>query len=172
MLSGHDRIIVVTLFAMTLGLMGTFYPGMKINALDLSPNFAGTLMAIINGIGGITGILSPLIVGLLAPNVRFKNFYERVIKIKSFKKKVNKIVNKIFSFFIKQTEDEWRLVFWITLAVNAVTGLVYLFFGSGELQSWNNKGFENEIADDKKEDDLEKEKRTSLAENGEKINSW
>lgn len=61
--------IVVTLFAMTLGLMGTFYPGMKINALDLSPNFAGTLMAVINGIGGITGIISPLIVAVLAPNV-------------------------------------------------------------------------------------------------------
>lgn len=51
--------------------MGTFYPGMKINALDLSPNFAGTLMAIINGIGGTTGIISPVIVALLAPTVSY-----------------------------------------------------------------------------------------------------
>jgi hypothetical protein len=29
---------------------------MKVNALDLSPNFAGTLMGITNGIGALTGI--------------------------------------------------------------------------------------------------------------------
>lgn len=45
-----------------MGFMGTFYPGMKVNPLDLSPNYAGTLMAITNGIGALTGILSPYIV--------------------------------------------------------------------------------------------------------------
>lgn len=25
-----------------MGFMGTFYPGMKVNPLDLSPNYAGT----------------------------------------------------------------------------------------------------------------------------------
>lgn len=29
---------------------------MKVNALDLSPNFAGTLMGITNGVGALTGI--------------------------------------------------------------------------------------------------------------------
>ena len=29
---------------------------MKVNALDLSPNYAGTLMGITNGIGALTGI--------------------------------------------------------------------------------------------------------------------
>lgn len=32
------------------------FVGMKVNALDLSPNFAGTLMGITNGIGALTGI--------------------------------------------------------------------------------------------------------------------
>lgn len=77
-----------------MGFMGTFYPGMKVNPLDLSPNYAGrfhfhlffvlcvfpilnsiqftgTLMAITNGIGAITGILSPYIVGVMTPNVSF-----------------------------------------------------------------------------------------------------
>lgn len=31
---------------------------MKVNALDLSPNFAGTLMGITNGIGALTGIVA------------------------------------------------------------------------------------------------------------------
>lgn len=41
---------------------------MKVNALDLSPNYSGTLMALVNGIGAFTGILTPHIVALLAPN--------------------------------------------------------------------------------------------------------
>jgi len=46
---------------------GTFYPGMKVNGLDLSPNYSGTLMALVNGIGALTGIVTPYIVGELAP---------------------------------------------------------------------------------------------------------
>lgn len=52
-----------------MGLMGAFYPGMKVNALDLSGNYAGTIMAIVNGIGAITGIIAPYLVGLLTPDV-------------------------------------------------------------------------------------------------------
>ena len=52
-----------------MGIMGTFYPGMKVNPLDLSPNYAGTLMAITNGIGAITGIITPIVIGALTPDV-------------------------------------------------------------------------------------------------------
>lgn len=41
---------------------------MKVNALDLSPNYSGTLMAITNGIAALTGIITPYIVGILTPN--------------------------------------------------------------------------------------------------------
>lgn len=41
---------------------------MKVNALDLSPNYSGTLMALVNGMGAFTGILTPYIVGVLTPN--------------------------------------------------------------------------------------------------------
>lgn len=54
-----------------MGLMGTFYPGMKVNALDLASNYAGTLMAIVNGIGAITGILTPILVGYITVNVSY-----------------------------------------------------------------------------------------------------
>ena len=40
---------------------------MKVNALDLSPNFAGTLMGITNGIGALTGII--------AVSIYFLNIY-------------------------------------------------------------------------------------------------
>ena len=60
--------LVVILFTLAMGFMGGFYPGMKVNALDLSPNYAGTLMAITNGIGAMTGILGPYLVGVITTN--------------------------------------------------------------------------------------------------------
>ncbi|XP_011860733.1 PREDICTED: putative inorganic phosphate cotransporter [Vollenhovia emeryi] len=62
-----DKTLVVALFTIGMALMGTFYPGMKVNGLDLSPNYSGTLMALVNGIGAFTGIITPYIVGELAP---------------------------------------------------------------------------------------------------------
>ncbi|XP_026671600.1 putative inorganic phosphate cotransporter isoform X2 [Ceratina calcarata] len=61
-----DRATVVIMFTVGTTLMGTFYPGMKVNALDLSPNYSGTLMAVVNGIGAFTGIVTPYIVAVLA----------------------------------------------------------------------------------------------------------
>ncbi|RZB39500.1 inorganic phosphate cotransporter [Asbolus verrucosus] len=66
--SGCDRLMAVAMFTVAMGFMGTFYCGMKVNALDLSPNFAGTLMAITNGIGAITGIITPYLTGALTEN--------------------------------------------------------------------------------------------------------
>ncbi|XP_012343684.1 putative inorganic phosphate cotransporter isoform X1 [Apis florea] len=63
-----DKTTVVVMFTLGTTLMGTFYPGMKVNALDLSPNYSGTLMALVNGIGAFTGILTPYIVSILTPN--------------------------------------------------------------------------------------------------------
>lgn len=60
-----DRDLVIVMFTVGMTLMGTFYPGMKVNALDLSPNYSGTLMALVNGIGALTGIVTPYIVGQL-----------------------------------------------------------------------------------------------------------
>lgn len=66
--AGCDRTAVVALVTLAMALMGTFYPGMKVNALDLSPNYAGTLMALVNGIGAFTGIITPYLVGVLTPD--------------------------------------------------------------------------------------------------------
>ncbi|KAG1676568.1 Vesicular glutamate transporter 2 [Nymphon striatum] len=37
-----------------------------------------------------------------------------------------------------QTLEEWRIVFYISCAVQAVGGIFFLIFASGETQSWNN----------------------------------
>lgn len=67
--AGCDQVLVVTLFTVGMAFMGFFYPSLKVNALDLAPNYAGTLMAIVNGIGAVSGIISPYLIGILVPNV-------------------------------------------------------------------------------------------------------
>lgn len=66
--AGCNRMLVVAWFTLAMGFMGTFYPGMKVNPLDLSPNYAGSIMAVTNGIGALTGIAAPVFVGVLTPN--------------------------------------------------------------------------------------------------------
>lgn len=72
--AGCNRMLVVAWFTLAMGFMGTFYPGMKVNPLDLSPNYAGSLMAVTNGIGALTGIAAPVFVGVLTPNVSIAPF--------------------------------------------------------------------------------------------------
>lgn len=60
---------VTIFFILGMGLMGFFYPSLKVNCLDLSPNYAGTVMALVNGIGAVSGIITPYLVGLLITDV-------------------------------------------------------------------------------------------------------
>jgi ACS family sodium-dependent inorganic phosphate cotransporter len=68
MYAGCNIIAAIALITIGLTLSGSSIPGIKVNVLDLSPNYAGTLMGISNGIGAFTGILAPYTVGVLAPN--------------------------------------------------------------------------------------------------------
>ena len=60
---------VVVLFTIAMGFMGAHYSGMKVNTLDLSPNYAGALIGLVNGIGAITGIVAPYLIGVITTNV-------------------------------------------------------------------------------------------------------
>lgn len=63
--AGCDRTLTVVFFTLGMAFMGFFYCGMKVNALDLSPNFAGTVMAIVNGLGAFSGMVTPYLAGAL-----------------------------------------------------------------------------------------------------------
>lgn len=60
----------MVLFTVGMGGMGAFYPGMRVNGLDLSKHYAGTVMALVNGLGAVSGMVSPILIGLLTPHVR------------------------------------------------------------------------------------------------------
>ena len=67
---GCDRATVIALFTLSMAVMGTFYPGMRVNAMDLSPNYAGTIMAFVNGFGATSGFIAPYLIGYMTMNVR------------------------------------------------------------------------------------------------------
>ncbi|KAM8715147.1 hypothetical protein ACLKA7_002228 [Drosophila subpalustris] len=66
--AGCDKALVVALFTISMLTMGFYYSGQKLTPLDMSPAYSGTIMAITNGLGSLSGLLSPPIVGALTPN--------------------------------------------------------------------------------------------------------
>lgn len=62
-----DSTFVVVYFCISIAFQGV--PGIAINSLDLSPNFAGILMGFSNTVSSITGIIVPYLVGIATPNV-------------------------------------------------------------------------------------------------------
>lgn len=50
--------------------MGPYYPSLRINPADISKNFAGIIMALVNGIGALSYIPVPYITAVIAPDVR------------------------------------------------------------------------------------------------------
>ncbi|XP_026317593.1 putative inorganic phosphate cotransporter [Hyposmocoma kahamanoa] len=66
---GCDRNAAMAYFVLSMALMGGFYSGMKVNALDLAPNYAASLTSLVNTTSTlIAGIGVPYIIGYLTPN--------------------------------------------------------------------------------------------------------
>ncbi|XP_055301823.1 sialin-like [Sitodiplosis mosellana] len=63
--AGCNRLLVVIWFVLSFGFQGFFYSSFRINILDLAPNYAGPIMAVINGISSSAGIVAPNIVGTM-----------------------------------------------------------------------------------------------------------
>lgn len=101
---GRDEVLVITFFTLTIAFMGFFYPGVKVNAIDLGPNYAGATMGLVNGIGSTAGIIEPILCGQIAHD---------------------------------STMEQWRIVFWLSFVVLVFTSVVFLMFGSGDKQDWN-----------------------------------
>lgn len=58
----------VFLLTIAVGFNGATYVGYMVNHMDLSPNFAGTLMGLTNSIANIMSVLGPLSVGHILSN--------------------------------------------------------------------------------------------------------
>ncbi|XP_026823302.1 sialin-like isoform X1 [Rhopalosiphum maidis] len=65
---GCDKMFATLCFTLGMALMGFCYPSIRINSLDLSPNYSPTIMALVNGIGCLSGMATPYVAGILTPN--------------------------------------------------------------------------------------------------------
>ncbi|OWR51480.1 inorganic phosphate co-transporter, partial [Danaus plexippus plexippus] len=63
--TGCDPAATVAILAVGVGLNGGIYSGFKVNHLDVSPRFAGILMAFTNCLANLTGLLAPIIAGYI-----------------------------------------------------------------------------------------------------------
>ncbi|XP_049869087.1 putative inorganic phosphate cotransporter isoform X2 [Pectinophora gossypiella] len=102
--SGCDTTLAVFWFIAAMTLMGAYYSGMKINALDITPNYAGTTTSLVNGVAAISAIISPYLIGLLTPDSTLK---------------------------------QWRIAFWVCLAVLVITNIIYIIFAQGDQLWWD-----------------------------------
>lgn len=66
---GCNKFVATLCFTIAMAVMGLSYPSIRINPLDLSPNYSASIMALVNGLGSLSGMASPYVVGLLTPNV-------------------------------------------------------------------------------------------------------
>ncbi|XP_014217729.1 sialin-like, partial [Copidosoma floridanum] len=69
-----DKKLVVAMFVVGVTFLGCGIPSLKVNALDLSPNYAGTVMAVSNGFAACTGIITPYLVGKITTNERLSEW--------------------------------------------------------------------------------------------------
>jgi cyanate permease len=67
-ISTEDSTAAVALLTTAVGLNASVYLGFQLNHIDLSPNFAGTMMGITNCISNIMSIIAPMVVGLIVTN--------------------------------------------------------------------------------------------------------
>jgi len=61
----NSHVWAIVLLVLAVGLNAGSLCGFQINHIDLSPNFAGTMMSITNCIATITSIIAPLVCGVI-----------------------------------------------------------------------------------------------------------
>lgn len=67
--SGCNRTLAITCFCFGMGSMGCYYPGLRVNGMDLTRNYAGIVMGFVNGVGTISGMIAPPLNRYITPNV-------------------------------------------------------------------------------------------------------
>lgn len=120
---GCNRYIVVAIFIGSMILKAPYYCGVRINHLDLSIHFAGILNAFINGLGSISGIITPWVIGIVAKDVNELFVHQLVIHANNNR--------------FQQTIEQWRIVYFINFGVSTVLTIINVIFTAGERAEWD-----------------------------------
>ncbi|GIY03574.1 hypothetical protein CEXT_105101 [Caerostris extrusa] len=103
-LSGCDVTLNVTFFMCSMAIGGFCYSGYMLATLDLSPEYAGTLMGIANTISNLTGFIVPLIVGALTDHQQTLHQWRYVFGITVL---VLASTTFVFVFFSSAKKQDW-----------------------------------------------------------------
>lgn len=78
----NDYTSAIIILVLAVGLNAGSLCGFQINHIDLSPNFAGTMMSITNCAATVTSIIAPLICGIIVSDeVIIRSLFSSVCKI-------------------------------------------------------------------------------------------
>ncbi|XP_043503679.1 putative inorganic phosphate cotransporter [Polistes fuscatus] len=101
----NDPLWTVIILIVAVGLNAGSLCGYQINHIDLSPNYAGTMMSITNCIASVIAIIAPIICGEIVTDL--------------------------------SNESQWAIVFYVSAGIYFVGNLIFLIWGKGEVQWWN-----------------------------------
>ena len=125
--------LAVTLLTVALGLKAGCYVGFQVNYVDLAPQFSGTSFSLGNFLANSCATLAPIVVGLIVTD-QVRRFRILLIFCQYFNKRPEE--TKDCSAF-QTSIDQWRYVFFVTCAMFFLGNLVFICFGSAEVQPWN-----------------------------------
>ncbi|CAL1268950.1 unnamed protein product [Larinioides sclopetarius] len=103
-LSGCDVTLNVVFFMFSMAIGGFCYSGYMLATLDLSPEYAGTLMGIANTVSNLTGFIVPLIVGTLTEHQQTLQQWSYVFAITVL---VLSSTSLVFLFFSSSKKQDW-----------------------------------------------------------------
>ncbi len=64
-----QAVLAVALLTLGITISGSVYSGFMTNPMDISPQFAGTILGVANGIAATTGFIAPYTVAAITKNV-------------------------------------------------------------------------------------------------------
>ncbi|XP_035672985.1 uncharacterized protein LOC118413567 [Branchiostoma floridae] len=107
---GMTSNIYVSTICLSVALFFQSFPlsaGYNVNALDIAPQFASSIMGLSGSLSTIIGMACPVAIGAIT---------------------------------MDKTPEEWNIVFIVSAGLILCAGLLYLLFGSGEVQDWADFG--------------------------------
>nr|CAD7426774.1 unnamed protein product [Timema monikensis] len=130
----RDTTLAVGLLTAAVAANAGVYVGFQVNHIDLSPNYAGTMMGITNCVANIMSIMGPLMVGVI---VHDDSKGENLITVFC--------IVFITHLMFQTLAAEWKTVFFIAACIYFLCNLFFVLFGSAVVQPWN----EPETSDEK-----------------------
>ncbi|XP_034479561.1 putative inorganic phosphate cotransporter [Drosophila innubila] len=104
-MTADERTEAIVLLTLAVGINAACCCGYLVNHMDLSPNFAGPIMGLTNGVASLISIVAPLLVGVILTDER--------------------------------DSAQWRIVFLVTSGVYLICNTLFVVFGKGQVQPWN-----------------------------------